>query len=422
MDSSERGYNLRSYLLAIGGSALALGALCAGATLFLFVLVDPAAFTDGSDLATPLQVNLLASSLVVMGGLLVPAAVFSVRNILGKPQSSLTLRGLRWWEWVLLPLAWIGVLILATALFNSQMADWAIPALQALGVVLPIYILVRVAAAGIELGSPQHAWGAFASGMALSPILSAIVEITIIAALVAGLGIYLALQPESADAFESLVQRIERASGMEQMLILLGPLLRQPLTLFSALFYFSFLTPLIEEPIKSIGVWLGADRLRTPAQGFALGALCGAGFALVESMFATFSPDNSWGVTFLTRSASGLMHIAASGLIGWGIARMRLSRRYLPLIGMYVLGIAIHGVWNGAAISIVAGGLSIALDAVSNEINFLGIFMTLGGVGILFVMIIAIITFLPVFNHKLRREDPPQPPNEAVPAYSGEAM
>ncbi|MEW6239225.1 MAG: PrsW family glutamic-type intramembrane protease, partial [Chloroflexota bacterium] len=168
-------------------------------------------------------------------------------------------------------------------------------------------------------------------------------------------------------------------------------------------FYFSILTPLIEEPVKSIGVWLGADRLRTPAQGFALGALCGAGFAVVESMFATFSPDQSWGVTFLTRSASGLMHITASGLIGWGVARARLSRRHLPLIGAYALGIAIHGLWNGAAISIVAGGMRIALNAVTREIDFFGIFMALGGMGLLFVMTVAIVVFLPVFNHRLRK-------------------
>lgn len=403
MDSSDRGYRLRSYILAISGSVLALGALCIGAALWLFVLVDPAVFAGEGVLTDPIQISLLASSLVTIGGLLVPAVVLSVRHLLGRPQSTLTLRGLRWWEWILLPIAWIGILILATALFNNEIALWAIPVLQALGVLLPIYVFIRVAAAGIELGSHQHAWGAFASGMTLSPILSAIIEIFLVALLILGIGVYLALNPQAYDAALSLVQRLERASNLEQIVILLGPLLNNPLVLFGALFYFSILTPLIEEPVKSIGVWLGADRLRTPAQGFALGVLCGAGFAVVESMFATFSPDQSWGVTFLTRSASGLMHITASGLIGWGVARARLSRRHLPLIGAYALGIAIHGLWNGAAISIVAGGMRIALNAVTREIDFFGIFMALGGMGLLFVMTVAIVVFLPVFNHRLRK-------------------
>ncbi len=408
MDPADRGYNLRSYILAISGSILALGALCAGATLFIFVLIDPAVFTDRNDPVTPLQVNLLASSLIIMGGLLVPAVVFSIRNILGRSQPVLTLRGLKWWEWIILLLAWIGVLILATALFNNRMAEWIIPALQALGVLLPIYVLVRVAAAGIELGTRQHAWGAFASGMTLSPLLSAMIEIVIIALSVIGLGLYLALNPGTFSTLESLVRQLERASSLEQMLTLLGPFLRNPLTLFSALFYFSALTPFIEEPVKSIGVWLGFDHLRSPAQGFALGALCGAGFALVESMFATFSPDKTWGIAFLTRSASGLMHIAASGLIGWGIARARQSRRYLPLIGTYALGMMIHGVWNGAAISIVAGGLRIALNAVSHDIDLLGILMVLGGAGLLFVMIVAILVFLLLFNYQLRMGGQPK--------------
>lgn len=422
MDSSDRGYNLRSYVLAISGAVLALGALCVGAMLLVIILMEPAIFTNGNVAVESLEVGLLASGLIAIGCLMIPAVVFSIRNLLGRPQAILTLRGLRWWEWIVLPIAWIGILIMATALFNNKTADWVIPVLQILGVVLPLYVLVRVAAAGIELGTHQHAWGAFTSGMTLSPFLSAFIEIALIAAVVLGLGIYLAVNPEIFRQAETLVQRLERADDVEQLLILLAPLLRSPLTLFSILFYFSILTPLIEEPVKSLGVWLRYDRLRSPAQGFGLGALCGAGFAVTESMFATFSPDATWGVTFLTRSASGLMHIAASGLIGWGIARARLNRRYLPLIGTYALGIAIHGVWNGAAISTAAGGLSLALNTLSNEANFLGIFMALGGMGVLFVMIVAIGVFLPVFNHHLRRENPPQPPDEAIPAQSGEAV
>jgi hypothetical protein len=62
----------------------------------------------------------------------------------------------------------------------------------------------------------------------------------------------------------------------------------------------------------------------------------------------------------------------------------------------------IHGVWNGAAISIVAGGLRIALNAVSHDIDLLGILMVLGGAGLLFVMTVAILVFLPLFNYQLR--------------------
>lgn len=422
MHAHERGYNLRSYILVISGSVLALDAVCVGAMLLILVLIQPALFTGRNFVTEPIQVSLLASGLIALGCLTVPVVLFSVQNLLGRPQTTLTPRGLRWWEWIVLPIAWIGILILATTLFTNKTADWAIPALQILGVVLPVYIFVRVAAAGIQLGTHQHAWGAFTSGMTFSPFLSAFIEIALVLMIIFGLGIYLAMNPQISREVEMLVQRLERANDIEQVLSLLAPLLRNPLTLFGALFYFSILTPLVEEPVKSLGVWLGFDRLRSPAQGFGLGALCGAGFAVTESMFATFSPGETWGVTFLTRSASGLMHIAVSALIGWGIAQARLSRRYMPLLGTYALGIAIHGLWNGAAIAIVAGGLRLALNALSYEVDLLGIVMTLGGIGVLFLMIVAIAVFLSVFNHRLRRENPPQPPNETVPAQSGEAV
>ena len=53
--------------------------------------------------------------------------------------------------------------------------------------------------------------------------------------------------------------------------------MKNPLTLVVGLVFLSFLVPIIEEIAKSLGVWLVADRLAFPAQGFALGVLAGAG-------------------------------------------------------------------------------------------------------------------------------------------------
>ena len=152
------------------------------------------------------------------------------------------------------------------------------------------------------------------------------------------------------------------------------------------------------------GIVLVADRLASPAQGFALGLLSGAGFALAESLFATITPDDSWAAALSMRAFSGSMHMLASGLVGWGIAYARLEKRYFRLFGLTVLAMLLHGFWNMGAVLTAAGGLRAMV--VMPDVDIPGTIMALGGAGLLFVLIGGTLIALLLLNRKLRTAEP----------------
>ena len=76
---------------------------------------------------------------------------------------------------------------------------------------------------------------------------------------------------------------------------ILAPYLINPFILISLFLVLGVFTPLIEETLKPAIVWLLAKRLQRPSQGFALGVISGAGFALVESLLASSTPGQGWG-------------------------------------------------------------------------------------------------------------------------------
>jgi hypothetical protein len=137
-----------------------------------------------------------------------------------------------------------------------------------------------------------------------------------------------------------------------------------------------------------------------------MGVLSGAGCALAESLSASLTADETWGITLGVRAISGSMHILATGLIGWGIAYARLEKRYLRLAGMTILAILLHSVWNAGAVFSVAGGLRIML--AMPDFDILGTLMTAGGVGLIFVLTGSMVFAFFVINQRLRSPSPIQ--------------
>ena len=156
----------------------------------------------------------------------------------------------------------------------------------------------------------------------------------------------------------------------------------------SALSYFALIIPAIEEIFKPIGVWIFGGKLESPAQGFALGALSGAGFALAET-FGVSGQTSEWASLLLSRIGTGILHITTSALMGAAIVLAWHQRRYFRLLGTYLLVIALHGLWNALAITYTFSSLGDLLDQP-------GPFMTLQqpigiGMGILAIVIFGIL-------------------------------
>src|SRR4030095_3220829 len=128
-----------------------------------------------------------------------------------------------------------------------------------------------------------------------------------------------------------------------------------------ALLYIAILVPALEEIFKPLGVWLLAGKLKSPAQGFTLGALSGAGYALIETIGVS-SQTVEWASLLFSRIGTGVLHITTSALMGAAIVLAWRERRYLWLLGIYILAVALHGLWNALAITYTFSSLVNLLD------------------------------------------------------------
>jgi uncharacterized membrane protein YidH (DUF202 family) len=400
MDSQPHGYEWRSILLLIFNLVGAFFALSVAAILLgMFILND-------RTLSVPATLtNILgATTLTAIGLLLLPAGVLSWQRLNGRKFETFRLPSLPAWSWAAIPLLWLLVMVLATLLYEAPFAVWYIPIFHFLAVAIPIYLLVRIGIHTTPLGSSQRAWAVFGSGYSLSLLLAITLEVLLAFLTVVVLGIYIGFNPGMLADMQRLANRIEAARDIEILLPILAPFIKSPLALLAALGYLSFFVPIVEEIAKSIGVWLVADRLRSPMQGFALGFLSGAGFALAESLSATLTPDSTWAITFMTRAASSCMHMLATGLTGMGIATFRLEKSVLKLVGLTSLAVLLHAAWNAGAILTVAGGLRVALAAP--QVDIPGSLLALIGAGLMLVLGAGMAVALVLVNLRLRGAPP----------------
>jgi hypothetical protein len=227
-------------------------------------------------------------------------------------------------------------------------------------------------------------------------------------------GIFSLSHPEWMTLLKQLKTQIMNSADIETTLSVLSPYLSNPLVLIGVLTFAAGIGPLIEEAVKPLAVWLVGKRLQSPAEGFVLGAVCGAGFALLEGLAAASGASGSWGVGIGVRALSSLMHICASGIMGWGIASALLEKRYLRLGGAYLTSFLIHGLWNGSVVVLVYGAAQMALTH-GRQLDFAAIILILVGLGILVLLLGMILVFLPLFNRQLRPTPlpPTLPPEEA---------
>jgi hypothetical protein len=192
----------------------------------------------------------------------------------------------------------------------------------------------------------------------------------------------------------------------------LAPYLINPFALIGLFLLLGVFTPLIEESLKPAIVWLLAKRIARPAQGFALGIISGAGFALVESLLASSTPGQGWAQLLVARAGGGLMHILGSGLMGWGIASAWQGKR-LRLLGTYILSVTLHGLWNSAAIIIELGSIQPYLN--NNAYSKLFDSFSLAGTILLGSLVLITLPVLILINRKMRQPDAavPIPPAQS---------
>jgi hypothetical protein len=346
---------------------------------------------------------LLAAVLFFCGVLLIPPTVQAARQMERKPDAPAVMQPIRVVGGAMLLVLWI--LVAGGAQLLEKYMNWVtLPPLVILGVGLPIYLLIRIGTGGLTVDSRQRAWNVFGLGLVAGPALAGMAELVVYVLLLIGGSIFIAVNPQWAAIYTQVGAQLENASSMEQILSVVGPYLTTPAAIVVMLLVVSVAIPIIEELVKPVGVWLLKKRPPTPQEGFVLGVLSGAGFALLESSVALASNDSSWGVAFLARIGGGIMHMMNTGLMGWAIASFWREKKFLRLAGVYGLVILTHGLWNALTILIVVGGLRVAL--ATNGTDILGGAMTLiSMLGLLTLGIGGLVTLV-LLNRRMRNSLP----------------
>jgi hypothetical protein len=285
-------------------------------------------------------------------------------------------------------IAWLGWLIL--------------PALTVLVIAPPIWLLFGIGSNGIEAGPRWRFFAVFGLSLTVAPAVMLLLEMVILVILIIGGVVYLTVaQPGLVEELAGIAQVVQFETDPQILLDLLAPYLYNPAVIAAALGYIAVVVPLIEELLKPLAVWLFARKIASPAQGFVLGLLSGAAFALFESLNASADGSTGWAAVVAVRAGTGILHITLTGLVGWGIVSAFKEKRIGRLVAAYFTAVLIHGLWNAAAVGMGILVLGEFIDS-SNGLLMYAPALVCG----LVVMGIGMFAVLVASNRKLKNPPP----------------
>jgi len=284
---------------------------------------------------------------------------------------------------------------------NMQVNWLLLPVLTIPAVLLPILVILGLGIQKLPLGPRWQSWNIFGMGMTLIPFILVFLEVFAIVFIFILVVAFLVSQPDIPAEMERLSRQLYLLDPQSQAARdLLIPLINKPAVLAVALGYFSVIVPLLEELFKPLGVWIFSRQLSTRAQGFALGALSGAAYALIETLGVS-AQTTDWATLLFTRIGTDTLHITTSALMGAAIVNAIQGRKYLQLLGTYILAVSLHGLWNALAILFTLSTLG---DYLKDPGPLGGMQLPLNiGMGILAVLLLVILV---VSNRKMRATIP----------------
>ncbi|MGB9674028.1 MAG: PrsW family glutamic-type intramembrane protease [Anaerolineales bacterium] len=224
-----------------------------------------------------------------------------------------------------------------------------LPIFHILGIGLPIAFFLSLGLKNLPGQSLQRRWGAFNSGLGLAPLIIMFIEILALLGFLLLIALWISIHPNLVQEMSRLFLLLKDSMpSQENTLKVLQPYLSQTSVVVVIVFFAAVIIPMIEEAIKPLGVYLLLGKVRRELDGFILGALCGGGYALIESFLFT-SNNNDWTQAILSRSTTAIVHIFTTALMGSAIARAWDDRKFGRLFLAYLCSIFFHGTWNGFA-------------------------------------------------------------------------
>jgi len=400
------------YASLFGFLAFAIVALLLFAVGLILGLSALFVYVTGSSVDA--QATTYSVTIFFLGTLIGIVAVISILRFLNKPFADKPVStAFGGWK-IATGLIGAGLALLIGSLVqgNSSINWLVLPLLTIPAVLFPIWTLAGLGARDLVFGSRWRTWSVLGISLTVTPFILFMLETFVVIVIFVIVVIYAVSNPDVAAEFEKLSSQflfmnLESEAGIEQALQLMAPYLMKPGVIMTGVFFFSILVPLMEELIKPLAVWLLAGRLDSAAQGFSLGALCGAGFAIWET-FNVSGQTSEWSSLLFTRIGTGLLHITTSALMGGAIYMAIRKRRYLRLLGTYLLAVLLHGLWNASAVAMSFSALLVAYNQLEQYQPFLWVSLA-GLISLAGVMLALLISS----NRKFQKMLPVEPSREA---------
>jgi RsiW-degrading membrane proteinase PrsW (M82 family) len=368
-------------------SFLAAGAALLGSSIDLVTENDALTFTSLGTLA------------LVLGLLNIPAWVYSIRHLRGKPDAAQPRNLFRNANFTLI--VWVLLLGVGYYLTRSHLNTFWLAPVTIACVIIPIWWLVEFARRGLVRPTPLHEWGALTMGLTLTPLVIMTIETLMVVMIAVIVIILLGLQSSSLSSLTNLTANLNLSQGgIDQLDQLLYDLAQNPTVAAALYLVIGFLAPFTEEFFKPLIVWLSWKRPMQAREGFSLGLISGGAFTLLESasLVSQINPEG-WLSTVVLRASTGLLHIGLSGLVGYGIAKARQDKGWGKLLLTLLGAAALHGLWNSMAL---LNGFSSSPLPMKESVS-----LNAGGVISLVVMLLvfaAVLTITIRLNARLRKE------------------
>ncbi|MDK2982415.1 MAG: hypothetical protein PWQ55_2762 [Chloroflexota bacterium] len=344
-----------------------------------------------------------------------PALIYAIRDLRGKDNTPKFPSLFRAASFSLILWA---ILLAAGALLNRSQpyTPWLAP-ITIFCVVIPIWWLIEFARRGLKRPSALHEWQTLSVGLTLGPVAIMIVEIMLVLLATVVVVVLLGLRTDALTNLMSITSNLDMAGGgMDQLDQLLYDLMRNPIVAGALYATIGLLAPFTEELFKPLTVWLSWKRPMQPREGFMLGLISGGAFTLLESASLVSQISASdWLSGVVLRSATGLLHIGLSGLVGYGIAKARSEKRWGGMLLTLLAATGLHGLWNSMAL--LNGYSTTALSMLESGPA------AAGGVISLVMMVLVFATVLTItirLNKKLRKEQAAEQVEDGIIPAGGE--
>lgn len=375
-----------------------------------FILGLSALFTYLNDGNADVQSTIYTATIFFLGLLLGIVSVVSLLRFLNNPAANVTVStSFQGWKIAAGAIGAGLALFIGNFIQGNSSINWLIlPVLTIPAVVLPIWTITGISTKCLSFGTRWRAWGALGVSLTLTPFILFMLEALVVIVIFFIVVFYAVANPEVGAEFERLsTQFMSLDIQSQEALRLLTPYILKPAVIIPVMIFFSILIPLLEELFKPLAVWLLAWKLDSAAQGFAFGALSGAGFAIWET-FNVSGQIDEWGILLFTRIGTGLLHITTSALMGGAIYMAIRERHYLRLLGTYLLAVLLHGLWNASAVTVSFSAVLLTYDQPNNFAS-IQLASTIG----LIILSAAMFTLIVISNRKLRKTNPVGVPEES---------